>query len=205
MRLLLVRHGESICAVNGIVGGEKGCTGLTERGFAQARALGDRLARERLRVDALVASTLPRAHQTAEAIASALDVEIESDEDLRELIPGEIDGTPWVEFDGFDVIAEPDRAVSAGGESLNVFRARVHRVLDRLAEAYDGKTVIAACHGGVIGVSFVGLLGIGAGSQTSIDVQFTSITEWRRDDDRWHLVRLNDYAHLMGSDLLAQV
>jgi probable phosphoglycerate mutase len=205
VRLLLVRHGESICSVNGIVGGELGCTGLTERGHAQARALGERLARERLRVDALVASTLPRAHQTAEAIAAALDLEISSDEDLRELIPGEIDGTPWADFAGFDVIAEPDRVISPGGESLNVFHARVHGVLDRLAEAYDGKTVVAACHGGVVGVAFVGLLGIPVDNQTSIDVQFTSITEWRRDADRWHLVRLNDYAHLMGSDLLAQV
>jgi probable phosphoglycerate mutase len=200
VRLLLVRHGESICGVNGIVGGQRGCTGLTERGFAQARALRDRLAREGLRADALYASTLPRAIQTAEVISEALGLDVVSDADLCEFVPGEIDGTLWDDWtERFDVDAEPDRPLSPGGESLTAFRSRVGGLFDRLAQTHDGKTVVAACHGGIVWVSRQILLRVHPKDQP---VEFTSITEWHRDAGRWELVRINDVEHLQGTDLL---
>ena len=204
MRLLLVRHGESICSVNGIVGGERGCTGLTERGFAQAGALRDRFVREGFVPDVVVASTLPRAHQTAETIAEGLGVAVEPDPELVEFVPGAIDGRPWAEFAGFDIAAEPDRPLSDGGESLNAFKARVAGVLDRFAAKHDGRAVVAVCHGGLIGATLHQGLGVPDGS-LAVDIDFTSITEWRVEGGRWVLVRCNDVAHLMGSDLLAAV
>ena len=42
-RMVLVRHGEAVCNVNGIVGGVIGCTGLTELGRRQISALAARL------------------------------------------------------------------------------------------------------------------------------------------------------------------
>jgi probable phosphoglycerate mutase len=205
VRLLLVRHGESVCGVNGIVGGERGCTGLTERGLAQARALADRLAKEGFSTDVLLASTLPRAHQTAEPIGVALGLEPSSDPDLVEFIPGEIDGTPWDDWERFDVVAEPDRPMSAGGETLNIFRTRVTSLLDRLASLHNGKTVVAVCHGGIVYMSFRVLMGIPTDRELTADVDNTSITEWRYADRGWHLVRFNDVAHLHGSDLLESV
>jgi len=200
MRLLLVRHGESVCAVGGIVGGAIGCTGLTERGLDQARALRDRLEFEGFRADALYASTLPRARQTADTIAPALGLDVRVDAELCEFIPGEIDGTRWEDFEGFDVVAFPERPLSAGGESLVVFRKRVRSLLDRLAGEHAGETVVAVCHGGVVWSSLYQLFGMAEGT-ISADVDYTSITEWRKDD-RWHLVRFNDVAHLMSSNLL---
>ncbi|MGH2760500.1 MAG: histidine phosphatase family protein [Actinomycetota bacterium] len=200
MRLLLVRHGESICGVNGIVGGERGCTGLTERGFAQARALRDRLDREGLRADALLASTLPRAWQTAGTLAPVLGADVVRDADLCEFVPGDIDGTRWDDWaERFDVGAEPDRPLSTGGESLNCFRSRVTELLNRLAETYDGRTVVAASHGGVVWASRSVLLS----TAEELPVDFTSITEWTHEHGRWTLVRINDTAHLEGTDLLA--
>ncbi len=200
MRLLLVRHGESICSVNGIVGGERGCTGLTERGFAQARALRDRLKREHLQADVLLASTLPRAYQTAETLAGVLGADVVRDSDLCEFVPGDIDGKPWDDWtERFDVGAEPDRPLSAGGESLNAFRSRVTGLLQRLADNYEGKTVVAACHGGIVWVSRSILLD----TREEQPVEFTSITEWSYEEGRWTLARINDVAHLEGTDLLA--
>jgi len=198
VRLLLVRHGESICAVNGIVGGERGCTGLTERGFAQARALRDRFVREGFVPDLVLASTLPRASQTAETIADGLGVPVQHDPELVELIPGEVDGTPWEEFEGFEMASEPDRVLSDGGESLSVFKARVAGFLERSARDHDGRTVLAVCHGGVIGASLYYAFGAPDGSLV-VDIDYTSITEWRRavplygslrnveEQKRWHL------------------
>jgi probable phosphoglycerate mutase len=199
VRLLLVRHGESICSVDGIVGGERGCTGLTERGFAQARALRDRLEREAVRADVLLASTLPRAYQTADTIAEVLGAEVVRDADLCEFVPGDIDGTRWDEWtERFDVGTEPDRPLSAGGESLNAFRSRVTGLLERLAETHRGRTVVAACHGGVVWASRSVLLD----TAEELPVEFTSITEWSYEGGRWTLVRINDIAHLEGTDLL---
>ena len=44
--LLLTRHGEARCNVVGVAGGEKTCTGLTERGRIQVRLLAERLGAE---------------------------------------------------------------------------------------------------------------------------------------------------------------
>ena len=106
----------------------------------------------------------------------------------------------WDEWtERFDVGAEPDRPLSVGGESLNEFRSRVTRLLDRLAATHEGSTVVAACHGGIVWASRSLLLE----NVEELPVDFTSITEWTFDGGRWTLVRVNDVAHLDGTDLLA--
>jgi len=44
--LLVARHGEATCNTTGIVGGERGCTGLTDHGRQQAHQLAARLGTE---------------------------------------------------------------------------------------------------------------------------------------------------------------
>jgi probable phosphoglycerate mutase len=100
------------------------------------------------------------------------------------------------------VAAEPERQLSPGGESLSVFKSRVNALLRRFAEDHDGRTVVAVCHGGIIWATLYHLFGVPDGT-ISAEVEFTSITEWKRDGGRWHLVRFNDVAHLLGSELLA--
>jgi probable phosphoglycerate mutase len=190
-----------VCISKGIVGGMRGCTGLTERGFAQARALRDRLAREDLTADVLLASTLPRAYQTAETISGALGIDVVRDAALCEHVPGEIDGTPWKSWESFDVLANPDRPFSPGGESLTEFWNRVRSLLDGMAAAHDGKTVVAATHGGVVWASLELLIGPGHPGG-NVGAEFTSITEWSLDGDGWTLVRYNDFEHLDGRGLL---
>jgi probable phosphoglycerate mutase len=200
VRLLLVRHGESICITKGIVGGHRGCTGLTDRGFAQARALRDRLAAEGFTADVLLASTLPRARQTAEVLGEALGVEPACHAELCEHVPGEIDGNLWETWERFDPVAELDRPLSPGGESTREFLARVRGLLERVASEHDGRTVVAATHGGVVWASMRVLLGMTANPWIQTD--FTSVTEWRYEGGGWRLARTNDVAHLAGTDLL---
>ena len=64
--------------------------------------------------------------------------------------------------------------------------------------------MVVVCHGGVILTSLYHGLNAPDGS-LDVDIDFTSITEWRREGVRWKLARLNDHAHLLGSDLLARV
>ena len=76
--LYLIRHGESVANVQPIVAGMRGDVGLTERGVAQADRLRERLAQGEIAADVLIASTLPRARQTAEIIAPALAYRLSS-------------------------------------------------------------------------------------------------------------------------------
>ena len=63
--------------MSGVCGGPIGCQGLTELGRRQVTSLRDRLALtgELAGADALYASVLPRAIETAELLAPALAVD----------------------------------------------------------------------------------------------------------------------------------
>ena len=205
-RLVLIRHGEARAAIEQVIAGERGCTGLSELGRHQAEMLRDRLARTREVVaDVLLASTLPRAVETAEIIAPALgDPAIVQDCDLCELHPGECDTLTWEEYReryGVDMGADPYQPISPGGESLVEFNVRVGRSLTRLVQEHEGRSVVVACHGGVIIGSVLCFLGLPTQrpSVTDLTVTNTSITEWERRPDRWTLVRFNDAAHLAAA------
>jgi probable phosphoglycerate mutase len=204
MRLVLVRHGDAHAGFHGVIGGPLGCQGLTDLGRTQAEALRDHLAAGSFRADVLLASTLPRAVETATIIAPGLGLEIRSQEcDLCEVHTGEADGLTWVEYadryGSFDMEAEPDRVFAPDGDSWNSFHERVARLLDRLADEHADETVVAVCHAGVIMASMRVLLGIphhGPGAR--LKPTNTGCTEWEHDPalGRWTLHRFNDTAHL---------
>lgn len=209
MRLVLVRHGDAHAGFHGVIGGARGCTGLTDLGRRQAEALRDHLAASgRLRPDVLVASVLPRAVETAQVIAPALGVEIGGQEcDLCEVHPGDADGLTWAEYDvrhgSFDMEAEPDRVFAPAGDSWNSFHERVGRTLERFAREHEGRTVVAVCHAGVIMASLRILLGIPhPGTGTQMRPTNTGLTEWTYDPvrGRWTMHTFNDAAHLLGVD-----
>jgi broad specificity phosphatase PhoE len=206
MRLILVRHGEAYAGFSGVIGGRTGCTGLTPHGRRQAEALRDHLsAFGRVRADALVASELPRAIETAQIIAPGLGFETFAQHcDLCEVHTGEADGLEWTEYasrhGSFDMEAEPDRVFAPEGESWNSFHDRVRQMLHRLVAEYPGQTVVAVCHAGVIQATVRVLLGIphpGTGAQ--LRPTNTGLTEWEHDDSlgRWTLHAFNDAGHLL--------
>lgn len=205
MRLVLIRHGDAFAGFNGVIGGEKGCGGLTPLGRLQAEALRDRLlATDRVRADVLLASTLPRAVETAELIAPAFGIEtFDRARDLCEVLTGEADGLEWAEYGlrygSFDMEAEPDRVFAPEGESWNSFHDRVGQLLQRVAEEYAGRTVVAVCHAGVILASMRLLLGMPRSSAGArLHPSNTGLTEWEHDPElgRWTLHCFNDADHL---------
>jgi probable phosphoglycerate mutase len=209
MRLVLVRHGDAYAGFHGVIGGERGCIGLTPLGRRQAEALRDHLATTgRVRADVLLASTIPRAIETAEIIAPGLGIETFGRAcDLCEVHTGEADGLEWAEYGtrygGFDMEAEPDRVFAPEGESWNSFHDRVGAMLERVAAEYEDRTVVAVCHAGVIGASVRLLLGLPrstAGARLHPDN--TGLTEWEHDAalDRWTLRSFNESVHLLGVD-----
>jgi probable phosphoglycerate mutase len=217
-RLVLVRHGEAVCNVNGVVGGLRGCTGLTDRGVSQAGALRDRWARTgEVRGAALLyASTLRRAVQTAEIVAPALSgptaaagapgIELRLDPDLCELRPGDADGLTWAEFSARfeepDWDARPDQPIAPGGESWSGFVVRASEALRRIAaRAAAGPDpdqgprgpVVVVCHAGVIEASLLRFLPVDpAVPRLRLRTAHASLTEWQVADGAWTLERYND-------------
>lgn len=119
MAILFIRHGETALNVARVL--QPSDTPLNERGLAQARALAARLAAGGDVVHVL-SSDLPRALQTAQAIAAATGAPIETTPLLQERNFGELRGRVYDTL-GFDPIE--DEAAPPGGESMAEFHARV--------------------------------------------------------------------------------
>ncbi len=205
---MLVRHGEAECNLNRVVGGVKGCTGLTPLGRRQVAELADRLyeSGELREATALYSSVLPRAVETAERLRpvvgpgpAALGPVIR-DCDLCELHPGESDGMAWndvVETIGVpDWDRHPGAPIAPGGESWSGFIVRASDAVRALARRHPGEMVVAAVHAGVIESTMISFLGIlpEVYRRGWIHITHASMTEWAwvPDEDRWILVRFND-------------
>ncbi len=205
-RLILIRHGESQCNVDGIIGGLKGCTGLSAEGKKQARKLQRRLTHTGELGDNVViySSDLPRAIETAKYVARAVGIEeVFKDKALKELDPGEGDGMAWKDFlDKYGVPnfkQDPDKPVADGGESWNHMMDRAKNTMVKITNRHIDKTVVAVCHGGVIQASMARFLRLANnGVEANLRPEYTSITEWRGRNRVFRLVRYNDYGHLLG-------
>lgn len=120
MTLLIIRHGETPLNVTRIL--QPADTPLSDNGRAQAAALAQRLAGDAaLRPAALVSSDLPRALQTAQAIAAACGLPLVTSPLLHERNFGDLRGLPYDTL-GFDPLTR-DQA-PANGESTAQFSAR---------------------------------------------------------------------------------
>lgn len=206
--IILIRHGEAHANVNRIVGGLVGDTGLTPRGVEQATRLRDRLAATReIVADVLLASSLRRAHETAEIIAPALGLPVTLDDELQELRPGDADGLSLSDalsrFGIPDFEGQPGRPICPNGESWSACMDRAGKALERIARDHDKQTIVIVTHGGFIDGAFVHFLRLG--SERYLPVQFStrhgSMTRWehrRRFDgvSGWYLVSYNDVWHL---------
>ncbi len=217
-RLVLIRHGEAVCNVSGVCGGRLGCDGLTGLGRRQVEALRDRLlvTGELAGADALYASVLPRAVETAELLAPALGavaagrrastLEVLTECGLCELHPGEADGLTWSEFTErfgpLDWDADPWRPIAPGGESWAGFVNRVAGALDGIVSDRAGQLVVVACHAGVIEASILAKLAVAGGlegTRLQLRTGHASMTSWEVDAGRWRLLGYNDVAHRLPS------
>ena len=203
--------------MSGLCGGPAGCTGLTERGVHQVELLRDRLALtgELAGTDALYASVLPRAIQTAEILAPALvgaarsALPLVTDCGLCELHPGEADGLTWAQFAErfgqlqLDWDTDPGQAIAPGGESWTGFVNRAADALATIANRHPGQLVVVACHAGVIEASVLALLPVAGGRlgpRLQLRTQHASLTSWEIEHGRWRLLGYNDAAHHLAGD-----
>ena len=154
MKLFFIRHGET--EANLPTWKEAGIfdVGLTERGFAQAKAVAEWSAVNLPVPDLIVSSTLLRAKQTADFIASAWKTEYETDDRIREVGLCWADGTP-VPADGSTTYTHPWLTIDPGrsvltdpnGENLFQLRGRLASALQSWQNQYRGKVIYVVSHG----------------------------------------------------------
>jgi probable phosphoglycerate mutase len=144
MTILWLRHGET--ALNAARIMQPADTPLSPRGLAQAEAAARRIAA--MRPAAILASDMPRALQTAAALARLTGLAVAPDARLRERNFGALRGRPWstLAFDPTAMLEAPE-----GGESMVDFHARA-------AEAWALATTRRAGLDGLLVVVSHGLL-----------------------------------------------
>ena len=205
-RIVLIRHGESNVTVQRVLGGPRTCSGLSDLGKMQAERLRDRLANtQELQCDVLYSSGYPRARETAEIIAPALSsLAINIDTRFGEHDPGpECDGLTFAEFvrrhGSPDWGGDPHAEFFPGGETIAQFHQRVYSGLDAVVSQHFGKTVVVACHGGVVDAILRRTMRTpqtGAFEVHTKNCSLTEIAEIRAG--HWALLRYNDHSHLHG-------
>jgi 2,3-bisphosphoglycerate-dependent phosphoglycerate mutase len=200
MELLLVRHAQPVRVENSTGPADPE---LSETGRQQARLLATYLGDERL--DAIVASPLRRAVQTAEPVAVQHGVAItvhdglaEYDRESGEYIPIEqlrAEGLPgWQDV----LTGNVHRAV---GVDPYEFRAGVVDAVEDVIASHPGQTVVAVCHGGVINAYISHILHVEDPSGFFYP-NYTSIhrVAAARGGQRT-VLSINETAHLRGTGL----
>jgi probable phosphoglycerate mutase len=134
--LYLVRHGETVDNASQRMQGQTQGR-LNETGVGQARQLRDELAATHF--DAVVASDLKRAVDTARILAEPHGLEVETTELLRE--------RDWGSFTGRYIPSLKGEVWPDDIESLDDLLARAGRFLDYIKIRYASKTVLAVGHG----------------------------------------------------------
>jgi broad specificity phosphatase PhoE len=135
--LLLVRHGETDWNAAGRLQGHTDRP-LSDYGREQARRLAEELAGEAF--DAIYASDLARARETAEIAGERLHLPVALDPDLRE--------KNWGTWEGLTSTERLD--VELVGESTEEHQRRTLAALGRIAATHPRGRVLVVTHGGSI-------------------------------------------------------
>ncbi len=152
--LYLIRHGETDANVAGMWQGSTDSP-LNTRGKAQAKALAQRLANEKLPIAVIYSSPLQRAQQTAKILAQALaNAPIILDANLAEFHLGEWEGLSYEtlreEKQLWKKMAENPDFAPPGGESARAFAMRLLNSVQTIVEKHQGKHIAVVGHGGAM-------------------------------------------------------
>jgi len=198
-QLIIVRHGETEWNIAGIRQGHLDSK-LTEKGIAQAKALGQRLGRECF--SALYSSDLGRAVQTAKEIANVTGHEILTDARLRERHLGIFQGLSAEEITAkypeerrLFRTQGPDYVIPEG-ESMRQQVERNVAYLNGLARKHTGETIVVVTHGGVVSGFFRHTLSIALDAPRRFEFVNAGLNVFIHEEQNWFLLTWGDISHL---------
>lgn len=150
--------------------------------------------------NAIYASPLRRAAETAEILAQQAGVAVYYDDDLMEFNNGVLAGLPFTE--AAERYPEPIGGYKAhepvpGGESDITFRARAEIVWSRLlSETVDGQRIAIVAHGGIISRLFQCFLNLPLQTDLRLVTSDTGIHLWRIEGANRYVVFANRSDHV---------
>jgi probable phosphoglycerate mutase len=195
--LYIVRHGESLDNAGIAYPRTPEGSPLTELGRQQAHDLARHLAN--VHADAVIASDLLRARQTAEIIARDRGLEVRIVPDLHERSVGSFGGRTGLEQleeyrDKFEEYERGDQKAKMAWklaeewESLDEALERFLKAVEQVADDYRGKTAIVVSHGTVMRtlLIFAGWATLDQLPEGAIDNTGYIVVE--TDGERWRIV-----------------
>ena len=198
-QVIIIRHGQTHWNLKLIRQGHLDSP-LTEKGIAQAKALGERLMRESFTT--LYSSDLGRAVQTAQMIAQVTGHKIVTDARLRERHLGIFQGLNGDELrEKYPEEYRLHRTVGAtyvipGGESVQQQVARNVDYLVEIAEKHSGETIVVVTHGGVLSGFFRHALSIPLEAPRRFEFMNASLNVFAYEAGNWMLRTWGDVSHL---------
>ncbi len=177
--LFLIRHGEVEVRYHRVFGGRIDMD-LSPRGLEQARQLARHLQGRHL--DAIYASPMRRAQQTAAPLMTGRQPPLVTLPELREVDFGDWTGLNFQQvFDKFHVRAYEwlhylDKGAVPGGESAAGLRARLQPAVQRMLRQHKGQSIAVVCHGGVVRAILALLLDLPLSKMSCFEVDYASVT-----------------------------
>ncbi len=200
--ITFLRHGQSVGNAEGWVQGQRDYP-LTADGRAQAQALGDRWLAEGRQFDQVIASPLPRARETAEIIAGALNLPLEFDPLWKERDAGKRAGLKHA--DANQQYPRPEfislfHRMAETGESELLLTMRAGQAIQSLLRRPSGRYLVVS-HGGLLNKIFHLVLGLTPqpnfkGPSFFLGNTGFSHTRYHPATHNWDISAHNDRAHL---------
>ena len=196
MHIYCVRHGESVFNAEHRIQGQTDIP-LSSLGQQQSLALAAALAL--FPIEAIYASPLQRALQTALPVADRLGLEIRADDRLMEIHAGIFQGLCWNEIEILHpaeakrwIAQEPDFVIPRG-ESRRAWMQRGRAVFESI-RATGLAHVLVVSHGGLLTAALKSLLDIPAERRPfSLFNAALTRTQWQSE---FRLLSLNETDHL---------
>lgn len=205
-RITLLRHGESVGNAQSRLQGQADYP-LTETGRQQSQALAKRWLGEGVTFDRVISSPLARSRETAEIVASALNLQVEYDPIWMERNYGRLSGMNFEEATHAGqrpLYTYPFMPVGETGESLWDLYLRGGAALRSLLSNPAGCYLVVS-HGGILNMLLYAILGISPqanlrGARFLFSNTGFATLIYLASDHIWRVIGLNDHAHWNGLD-----
>jgi broad specificity phosphatase PhoE len=196
--ILLVRHGETEWNAEEIFRG-RADVNLNEKGFVQAKLLGEYLSNSRL--EAVYSSPLQRALRTAETIARPHSLSVRTEPALVDMDYGEWQGMPLTEVKKIykDLYIKwektPECVKFPGGEGLDDVKNRAVATVNKIVKKHKGSLVLVS-HRVVNKVLICSMLGLDNSHFWKIRQETCGITSFSYEKGQFVLIKHNDTSFL---------
>lgn len=139
--------------------------------------------------DIIVTSSLSSCSEFAEVIAQEEEIDLEINEQFKEIDFGEWEDRTLQEIskDDSELLNDwwqsPTQVTPPDGEDFHDFRARVLKAFKILLEEYKGKKILLVTHSGVIRVIIMSILGMQDTSLFRLNVDYASYSKIQIEND----------------------